>query len=620
MSSGLSKFYKEGEKEAFTIYYSEDLAIRSPLFMNIPEPAVEMLIRPLSPYSVYIGVTDIGKRPWYWDPSVIQNPLISIIGMPGSGKSLPPWEEVLVVRDGHPAVVKISEVRVGDYVVSVPMKPREYARFSKVLGVAELRHESKLLRVRLSSGREVTATPDHSFVVKVGAGLVPKKGCELRVGDVIPVLTDKQIEKIHSGVATLGQLFKHTFEEVVGIHEEEYAGPVYDIETEDNTFMTADGVFVHNSETVKTLIIRMKEKDINIPVIVVDPEGEYHVIVKQLGEGVVLNIGTEHYVNIFDRPRWDFNYQLWVRKAVIPGVLKALRVNPRQAPLMMRVLEKAIFDVYEKIYRFDPVNKETWNRPDPTLLDVVRHLEGQVRPYLEGREKKQPPMFRTIMTLLERLKRWVEGQGTDFFAHPSTIQLADLLKQPIVVFNVKVLPEDARDMFTYYIFSYFYALMEMSPPLTQFGLRILLVFDEGWILLKHERGEESPLAPLFRRARKYGFASIIATQQYKDVSADILPLVGTVILLRIRDADAVKRLKETLKIPDRIAENIPNLPTGKAVASIAWRRTDFQNSNSPFTVDVETAVKPVVSMVFYKQVGPEEMFRALKSQMARTSE
>lgn len=456
----VSKFYREAGRSLFSVYYSEDLAVRSPRFMVIPEPAPDMLVRPLSRYSVYIGVTDEGKSPWFWDPEVIQNPLVAVIGMPGSGKS----------------------------------------------------------------------------------------------------------------------------------------------------------------ETVKTMILRLKEKGVDIPVIIVDPEGEYHILVRQLGEGVVLNIGTEHYVNIFDRPRWDLSYQLWVRKAVVPGILKALRVTAQQAPLMMRVLEKAIFDVYEKVYRFSPVDKETWRQPDPTLLDVVRYLEGMVKPYLEGRVKRRPPLFRTIMPLLERLRRWVEGEGTNFFAFRSTINLSELLKQPIVVFNIKSLPEDARDMFTYYIFSYFYALMEMTPPLPSFGLRLLLVFDEGWILLKHERGQESPLAPLFRRARKYGFAAVIATQQFKDISTDILPLVGTVIILRIRDADAVGKLKETLRIPDRVANMIPNLPTGKAVVSVAWRRTDFQNANIPFLVNVETAVKPVVTLVFYKRATPEELFRALRAQMTRTSD
>ncbi|MEM4584325.1 MAG: DUF87 domain-containing protein [Ignisphaera sp.] len=458
MSSGISKFYMEGEKEAFTTHFSEDLVIRSPIFMNLPEPSVEVLWRPLAKYGIYIGTTDICKVPWHWDPSLIQNPLIAIIGMPGAGKS----------------------------------------------------------------------------------------------------------------------------------------------------------------ETVKTLILRLKEKDIDAPVIVVDPEGEYYAVVKQLGEGVVLNIGTEHYINVFDRPAWNFNYQLWVRKAVIPGILKALKISHAQAPLMMRVLEKAIFDVYEKVYRFDPLNKETWKQQDPTLLDVVRQIESDVKPYLEGRVSKQPPLFRTKMALLERLKRWVEGEGTDFFAHPSTIKLSDLLNQPIVVFNIKTLPSDARDMFTFYIFNYFYALMEMLPPLPSFKIRLVLVFDEGWILLKSERGEESPLAPLFRRARKYGFASIIATQHYKDVSADILPLVGTVILLRIRDADAVKKLAETLKIPNRLANQIPTLPTGKALVSIAWRRTDFQNANIPFLVNVETAMQPQVTLIMYKKAGAEDVFRSLRSQMART--
>lgn len=616
MSVGVSKFYREGEKEFFSIYYFEDLAIRSPIFMNIPEPAPEVLIRPLATYGIYIGTTDIGKRPWYWDPSLIQNPLIAIIGMPGAGKSLPPWERILVIRDGKPATIKISDVKIGDYVLSIPLN--SYAKFSKVLGVAEFRHRSKILRVRLSSGREVTATPDHSFVVLSSNGLIAKRGADLRVGEKIPVLTEKQLAAIYSNRVALEHFFEPAYEEIVKIEEEEYSGSVYDIETADNTFMTAGGIFVHNSETVKTLIIRMKEKGVDIPIIVVDPEGEYHVVVKQLGEGVVLNIGTEHYVNIFDRPRWDFSYQLWVRKAVIPGILKALRINPRQAPLMMRVLEKAIFDVYENVYRFNPIDKSTWKKQDPTLLDVVRQIEADIKPYLERRQKKQPPLFRTKMALVERLKRWVEGEGTDFFAHPSTIRLADLLNQSLVVFNIKTLPQDAKDMFTYYIFSYFYALMEMSRALPSFGLRVLLVFDEGWILLKHERGEESPLAPLFRRARKYGFATIIATQQYKDVSSDILPLVGTVILLRIRDAEAVKKLKETLKIPDRISNQIPNLPTGKAVVSIAWKRTEFQNSEVPFLVNVETAVKPMVTMIFYKRTGPEEMFRALRAQMTKS--
>jgi hypothetical protein len=449
----LSKFYRDSAKRMLGIYYSEDMSIRSPVFMNIPEPAPDVLVRPLSVYGIYLGVTDLGRVPFYWDPSLVQNPLIGVIGMPGAGKS----------------------------------------------------------------------------------------------------------------------------------------------------------------ELVKSLIIRFKEKGVDVPVIVVDPEGEYEILVKQLNKGVVLNIGTEHYINIFDRPSWDYSYQLWIKKATIPGILKALNITPQLAPIMMRILEQSIKDVYEKLYGFDPVDKETWKRDDPTLLDVVRYIEEDVRPFLEGRQEKQPILFRPKLMLIERMKRWVEGEGTDFFARKSTIKLTDLLHQPLVIFNVKLMPEEARNLFTFFIFTYFYTLMEMSPPLPSFALRIMLVFDEGWILLKREKGErESTLSPLFRRARKYGFSTIIATQQYKDISEDILPLVGTVVLLRIRDAEAVKRLKETLKLPDRITEAIPSLPTGKAVVSIAWKKTDFQNSSIPFMINVETAVEPTHTLIFYKQSGPEETFKTLR--------
>jgi DNA helicase HerA-like ATPase len=452
VSVSLSKIYNEGLKEAISYYYIHDFAIRSPRFMTIPEPDLRLLVRPLGEYSVYLGETVRGKTKFYWDPSIIKNPLIAIIGMPGAGKS----------------------------------------------------------------------------------------------------------------------------------------------------------------ETVKTLIYRFKRKRPDVPVIVVDPEGEYEEVVRQLGEGVVLNIGTDHYINIFDRPSWDFNYQLWVRKTVIPGIIKALKVSEAQAPLMISVLEEAIFNVYEKKLKFNPANKETWKQEDPTLRDIVLQLESMKRTLKES--KKEGYKLRAVLSLEQRLKRWTERQGSDFFAYKSTIKLSDLLKQPLTVFNIKSLPDDAKDVFTYYIFQYFYSLMEMSKPLASFGIRLLLVFDEGWILLKRTRHSESPLAPLFRRARKYGFASIIATQQYKDISEDILPLVGTVMVLQIRDDEAVRKLAKTLKLPDRITAEIPSLPQGRAVVSIAWIKTNYENANTPFMVDIETAMERRVPVIFYKTVSLEETLKALRAQ------
>lgn len=450
---GESYFYKNAKKELFSVYYSKDLAIRHPLFTALPEPEPRVLVRPLSPYGVYLGKTTLGRVPFYWDPDLYSNPLIALIGMPGGGKSI----------------------------------------------------------------------------------------------------------------------------------------------------------------TVKTLLINMKKKGIKVPIIIVDPEDEYGAIVRQLGEGIVLNIGTDHFVNIFDRPYPEMPYQLWVRKTVIPGIIKAARINPNQAPQMTAVLEEVIFKVYE-LKGFDPINPETWKRDDPTLLDVVQMLEGEIKEAEEN--KRKDSRLATKRRLYDRLKRWTKGMGSDFFAHPSTIRLRDLLKQPIVVFNIKKLPKDGKDLFNFFIFNYFYSLMEMTTATARVNVRlkIFLIFDEGWILLKRERGEEAPLAELFRRARKYGFAALIATQQYKDISEDILPLVGTVMIVKIRDYEAIKKLSRTLGIPKRIAEKMITIPVGRVVVAPAWKKEDFQGSSTPFMIDLELAVEPEAVGVFYELEG-EEVFRALKAKM-----
>ena len=223
-----SWIYEEYKHQVEAVYFSEDLAVRHPMFMNIPEPDPELLMRPLAKYSIYIGKTDYGRL-YYFDPEIVLNPMMAIIGMPGAGKS----------------------------------------------------------------------------------------------------------------------------------------------------------------HTVKSMILRLKKKGIDIPVIIVDPEGEYHVVVDQIGEGVVLNIGTEHYVNIFDRPYPSMNYRLWVRKAVIPGIIKSLGINPQQTPIMMRILEETIFTVYEDQHGFHPSDPSTWYRRDPTLKEVVDYLEEDVEAWLRGETGKK---------------------------------------------------------------------------------------------------------------------------------------------------------------------------------------------------------------------------------------
>lgn len=469
-----SEFYKKGRRGTLSIYYTEDLTVRNPLFMyphipdtrtliRIPDPAPQEGARLGGRFSVYIGREADYGVPVYWDPELVQNPLIGIIGTPGAGKS----------------------------------------------------------------------------------------------------------------------------------------------------------------HLVKTMLVRMKRGGYrDIPIIVVDPEDEYGVVVEQLGEGIVLRIGKTEFVNILERPFRTMPYKKWIRHSVLPTLKDTLAIGMSQAATMQALLEKTIIDVYEKVKGFDPVNPATWDRDDPTLKDVVVQLyEEEIKPVEEGR-KKPGPKYQSAMRLYVRLRRWTEGEGSDFFARPSTVPLSELLKHSLVVFSIKDLPPDAKDAFTLYLFNYFYALMEHLGPMTeqeqrrQF-LRLVLVFDEGWILLKKKsQAGEAYIEPLVRRARKYGFMTVIATQKYSDISETVLPLLGTVFLLNIGDGEAVRRLKESMKIPDRVANQIPILPTGAAVMARKMRATaDYANANLPVVVRVESGLEDTIRLVFPRPPTPEDALKAFRRQV-----
>ncbi|HKZ50069.1 MAG TPA: LAGLIDADG family homing endonuclease, partial [Candidatus Nanoarchaeia archaeon] len=129
------------------------------------------------------------------------------IGEPGTQMSIAYDEKVIVKQDGEIKVVKIGEL------IDAEMQEHEYVNedgheildLQKELYVPSLtadeqvewkrvrafsRHKSpeKLIRIKTRSGREITATPFHSFVIRQDNGIVPIAGSKLKAGDRIPAV------------------------------------------------------------------------------------------------------------------------------------------------------------------------------------------------------------------------------------------------------------------------------------------------------------------------------------------------------------------------------------------------------------------------------------------------
>ncbi len=131
------------------------------------------------------------------------------IGEPGTQMSLP-YEECVIVRDGgRVRTVLIGELvdrLMRDHPVSregptewCDLPPRNALEvpslaadgqvvWKPVRAASRHAHREPLLRIRLRSGREITATANHSFVTRRDGRIVPVAGRALRAGDRLPVV------------------------------------------------------------------------------------------------------------------------------------------------------------------------------------------------------------------------------------------------------------------------------------------------------------------------------------------------------------------------------------------------------------------------------------------------
>jgi len=131
------------------------------------------------------------------------------IGEPGTQMSLPYEERVVVRETGRLRIVAIGEL-VDRFMEHLEVSREEDSEWCglpapSALEVPSLnsdgkivwksvrslsRHKSRqpLIRLRTRSGREITATANHSFVTRRDGCIVPVRGSTLRCGDHIPVV------------------------------------------------------------------------------------------------------------------------------------------------------------------------------------------------------------------------------------------------------------------------------------------------------------------------------------------------------------------------------------------------------------------------------------------------
>jgi len=370
------------------------------------------------------------------------------------------------------------------------------------------------------------------------------------------------------------------------------------------------------SELLQNFIFRLKLKNpIDPVVIIIDPQGEYKRVLSALASrgiyGVELRIGVDTFINIFDRPE-GVSYQRWVADAVVPSILDALKITSERGPRMESVFQRIIMQVYER-KGFVPADPSTW-RDDPTLLDVMEHVLSEIERLTSSGEKGTGDLIRSLASIRDRLGKYVYGIGTDYFARASTINIASLLRTPVVVVNVKYLGSDEpRNIVILYIFNVLYQLMHNLLPVRN-TIRLVFIVDEGWILLKKTSSkEETPLEKLTRQARKFGFMVGVATQKFEDLSETILSLVGTLFIFNPNDPKVVEYAKKA-GVPEKTAKQILNLERGWCLVRTQWvSKEGMENPNTSFFVKIDSTVDRPANIQVPRTITPQEFIRIAES-------
>ena len=359
------------------------------------------------------------------------------------------------------------------------------------------------------------------------------------------------------------------------------------------------------SSMVKTFIYNLLrnehflEKGQKIPpVIVVDPEGEYAILRQLLNPGDVLHLklGRRDYINIFDRPSKSISPLAWYMRMM--GVIqKFLKISPSQAVQAYRVLKLAIQDLAEKRgFTQDP---HSWIKDDITLEDVHKWVQNKIEE-LESQNKMKPSdktTYRGALTLASRLDQWMYPPN-DAFSYRSTVDLSRIFQYKLIVLDSRGLAKDLFGLFSYWITYWIYGLMLEKGPLPSFGIRVVLIIDEAWSLLRktENKEEENPLDSLARRGRKYGILIVVATQTPEDVDKKMFSLFGTMVTGIIPSDEMVKKVVESRGMPERFKHEIKVLRQGELVWSINWRKRDFPMSGIPLVVQTDYPIKESVQV------------------------
>ena len=301
-------------------------------------------------------------------------------------------------------------------------------------------------------------------------------------------------------------------------------GILYGINNSNNSLVIIDRFSLHNANSITfaqsgsgksyvTKVEILRQLMQGTSVIVIDPEREYQNLATSVGGSYIkLSAQSDQKINPFDMATTSRSSQEIAAHAQDLTDVIGLMVDGL-SPTEKIALDKAIIAVYKA-------------KKSPILED----LYDQLRKKLD-------------INLSRRLERFLTGTMADVLNHQTNIDLSNRL----VVFDIKDLPDSIRQIMMMIVANFVQNTVKKDPK------RRMLVIDEGWMLLEHEETARF-VAGLVRRARKYGLAVSIITQQANDFLSDkygrAIASQSSLRILMRQDTTTIEQVTREFRLSD----------------------------------------------------------------------
>ena len=314
----------------------------------------------------------------------------------------------------------------------------------------------------------------------------------------VPLCSDKLMIGTDLNTAPLATAFPFISSNVTSNE-----GIMYGVNKHNNSLILFDRFTMENANMVvfaksgagKSYAIKLeilRSMMLGVDSIIIDPEDEYRYLAEAVGGSYIsVSLNSSHHINPFSlqaNKEEDMEEILRSNAADLIGLFRLMLGNI--SPEEETVLERAI----KEVYSIRDINEQTSvddlsSKSMPLMTDFYEILKN-----MQGGE-----------SLAMRVEKYTKGIYKGFLNQPSNI----ILKNRLVVFNIRDLEDELRPIAMYLILKYIWNEVRFNMK------KRLITVDEAWWMMQHEDGAKF-LFSIAKRIRKYYGGLTTITQDISD--------------------------------------------------------------------------------------------------------